>query len=1315
MGSAVFRRSPEPSINSLKHPVPDEIPREMSSLSQEPPNKSSYGSTKTDENVVSKLEKKGSLLSDTKKPRRGQSLSNKPDLHKVSRTGTSSVKSQENKEPLNEEVQPTEQELGTESNIEVPNSALQLKEFWLNMDQLCDLFDTIDVYHKPHTYPVKKTYENMIAAGSYTDRSPANGLYLFVDSIHPFEAIIGLSTICQWPPPLLKITERSFSDIELFHLLADWTPNQNTCPDSDHSFVTVNPPQARLIVEKVCCSRISGNPVKCLDINAHRAISLNLPAGRHCFSLIVCSPLGYRVTVLGSPVVTFSPASHVTPVLSEKTSDSLGPAVSREKSPRLSKLTKPRQRQPSPALVMETLFQPYQMELCDEDRLFNSCLTKVPTRVRNRAHAIVAGLLNLGRIYTSLYNEEQWSTILPRRDSIEQASSKDSSGILSEQQAHWLLQQYASRRKELESLILTNVPDKTVSHENPIGSKAFRRSLLAILQQLCCSGETGESLATPEMNLAWRVVQWDWTTDNPLNVTYRTPRGPTPTSRSKGRMRSALGEKQAQSIRKEGSEEEFQVRWSQPIDPDTLIAVVRIQAVFRGYHTRLCMRLRSPQTMVSFLVPSLRANSLSDTLLDNCDSPSYIRMKAALMRKAKRVESGWSKCLELLHRGQTEREIGVDLVQMLLEQNELEFGKDLERYIACLDFTGSQPARPSSGALNITEECKAKTEVSPKVQDWVALLFRDILTIGPQNEPKDGGLTKNFRMRFRTDLPDCQVQVVNNDTGQEVYTVFTGTVHPVSLKLNGNGYSLLGIGGPSPAPEGRWLLRLMAPGRNGLNGLPQIQNDWQRPLCTAFKARELTGYYVPNEKALLFRRHVEVDRDQLITVHLRLSAPSVPVRLSIFHSNQLVTAATGVGDVCVRTQLLRSTRDLPISQSRSLTKEDQSDSSSTGRRSVTSSARKTGKVSRQSSAGSSGRKSRESSVTSTSQTKRLSSREGHPLSGDRRSHIHPCWIEAHVDRNAWPLSLENWSFLVEQKQAQLEEFLARRQRETPTRQRTTTVATKSPKEKQITPTSEIDERQAHWKMRIILDATKLNEVRILPEENIAERVRAMKAAWEELEPGRAKRAALSHAILREDLPVEPAAQSCGEGFDSRARYTLDPPPSLSNTPSESFRLEKARLAETLGHIEQQRLEEAIRLLRLLDESSFIGTQYLKALNEEEITSDPSESVTLKQKVYNEFQKACDEAKECLKAEKTRERDMFILLMKTLQLLNDKSRAAYFESCEALRCKLLDTYRKEQEILKERESALDQPDSRTSSGRQRRKQRDSGKKSKKRNP
>ncbi|GAA56726.1 calpain-7-like protein [Clonorchis sinensis] len=601
----------------------------------------------------------------------------KREIQLSSRTGTSSVKSQENKEPLNEEVQPTEQELGTESNIEVPNSALQLKEFWLNMDQLCDLFD-----------------------------------------IHPFEAIIGLSTICQWPPPLLKITERN------------WTPNQNTCPDSDHSFVTVNPPQARLIVEKVCCSRISGNPVKCLDINAHRAISLNLTAGRHCFSLIVCSPLGYRVTVLGSPVVTFSPASHVTPVLSEKTSDSLGPAVSREKSPRLSKLTKPRQRQPSPALVMETLFQPYQMELCDED-------------------------------------------------------------------------------------------------------------------------------PTPEMNLAWRVLQWDWTTDNPLNVTYRTPRGPTPTSRSKGRMRSALGEKQAQSIRKEGSEEEFQVRWSQPIDPDTLIAVVRIQAVFRGYHTRLCMRLRSPQTMVSFLVPSLRANSLSDTPLDNCDSPSYIRMKAALMRKAKRVESGWSKCLELLHRGQTEREIGVDLVQMLLEQNELEFGKDLERYIACLDFTGSQPARPSSGALNITEECKAKTEVSPKVQDWVALLFRDILTIGPQNEPKDGGLTKNFRMRFRTDLPDCQVQVVNNDTGQEVYTVFTGTVHPVSLKLNGNGYSLLGIGGPSPAPEGRWLLRLMAPGRNGLNGLPQIQNDWQRPLCTAFKARELTGYYVPNEKALLFRRHVE--------------------------------------------------------------------------------------------------------------------------------------------------------------------------------------------------------------------------------------------------------------------------------------------------------------------------------------------------------------------------------------------------------------------------------------------------------------------------
>ncbi|OON18944.1 hypothetical protein X801_05193 [Opisthorchis viverrini] len=469
-----------------------------------------------------------------------------------------------------------------------------------------------------------------------------------------------------------------------------------------------------------------------------------------------------------------------------------------------------------------------------------------------------------------------------------------------------------------------------------------------------------------------------------------------------------------------GSEEEFQTRWSQQIDPDTLIAVVRIQAAFRGYHTRLCMRLRSPQTIVSFLVPSLRSNSLSDSPLGDCDTPRYVRMKMALMRKAKRVESGWSKCLELLNRGQTEREIGVDLVQMLVEQNELEFGRDLERYIACLDFTGSQPARPVSDILNLTEECTAKPELSPKVQDWVTLLFRDILTIGPQNDPKDEGSTKDFRMRFRTDLPDCQVKIINNDTGQELYTIFTGTVHPTSLKLNKNGYSLLGIGGPSPSPEGRWLLRLMAPGTNGLNGLPQIQNDWQRPLCTAFKAKEVTGYYVPNEKALLFRRHVEVDRDQLITVHLRLSAPSVPVRLSIFHSNQLVTAATGVGEVCVRAQLLRSTKDLPISQPRSLTKEDQSDSSSTGRR---PSAKKTGRVSRQSSTGSSGRKSRESSISSTSQPKRMSSREGHPLSGDRRSHVHPCWIEAHVDKNAWPLSLENWSFLVEQKKAQLEEFL----------------------------------------------------------------------------------------------------------------------------------------------------------------------------------------------------------------------------------------------------------------------------------------------------
>nr|CAH8872076.1 unnamed protein product [Trichobilharzia regenti] len=80
------------------------------------------------------------------------------------------------------------------------------KEIWLDISDFCEIFRTVDIYHKPNTYSIVRTHSNL----KPSDTSPSVH-YLLCDSIHPCEIILQLSVVYQWPLPVVKTFSPSYS------------------------------------------------------------------------------------------------------------------------------------------------------------------------------------------------------------------------------------------------------------------------------------------------------------------------------------------------------------------------------------------------------------------------------------------------------------------------------------------------------------------------------------------------------------------------------------------------------------------------------------------------------------------------------------------------------------------------------------------------------------------------------------------------------------------------------------------------------------------------------------------------------------------------------------------------------------------------------------------------------------------------------------------------------------------------------------------------------------------------------------------------
>ncbi|VDP84729.1 unnamed protein product [Echinostoma caproni] len=573
-------------------------------------------------------------------------------------------------------------------------------------------------------------------------------------------------------------------------------------------------------------------------------------------------------------------------------------------------------------------------------------------------------------------------------------------------------------------------------------------------------------------------------------------------------------------------------RWNQPVDPDVLIAIVRIQAYFRGYRTRLALYLNNPRNVISLVLATDQANTdeadrsaLASEIISHSDSGQLCRR---LLAQAKRAGDGWFKCTQLLQHANTENDVGLALVKSLVRTGQINFMQDLEHLVAYCDYTGtySELGQPE---IMVDTSPSSEAHVKPN-RGWINLLFRQLIQ-PPTTDTKSPNcpVPIPFSMRLKCELRGTHVLLINNDTGEKLEPSVRYPSSWINLHPTPGGYTLLGLAGHGPAPGGNWHLRLFGHGIYGDQGLPRLLNVFsvKKGLCCVFNQIEASDYYAPNSHGLLFSRQLQTETEQLITVHLRLSSPNVPVQLTIRCGDSTIplTRAQGVGEAIILSYLIKpepdsntgeqnvnndgasvrennkilgsDTRDL--TETRTASSKPSLKSGSQGRptqlkkstRGSSSPGAPSGdKQTARPTASSHSSRSRSGDKTTASQSPSHTRHRGGSQSPSQpqQARDRRVWIEAHVDKSQWPLSMRNWSFLEEIRRNQLHEYLvSASSRTTASNGKLSDLAgsversvkplptskQNSNRSKQQTgrvPSAKLDENQAHWKLRILVDS-----------------------------------------------------------------------------------------------------------------------------------------------------------------------------------------------------------------------------------------------------
>uniref|UniRef100_A0A1I8I4F7 PHD-type domain-containing protein n=1 Tax=Macrostomum lignano TaxID=282301 RepID=A0A1I8I4F7_9PLAT len=183
---------------------------------------------------------------------------------------------------------------------------VERKRRWLTLTELIDCFHCLHVYHKVDTYQYRHSFSDLrgIASASARDSTPskksagtgtgqsrevdrslqdrgAGPVFLLVDSLEPSEIILSMSVLSRWPESysvsLAASSARAGVGLDEVQRKPRDPPNPGSCVAELHNWKS-----PRL-----------GQQFKRVRTSGTKAVSLSLPAGRHCLRLFARAPTAF--------------------------------------------------------------------------------------------------------------------------------------------------------------------------------------------------------------------------------------------------------------------------------------------------------------------------------------------------------------------------------------------------------------------------------------------------------------------------------------------------------------------------------------------------------------------------------------------------------------------------------------------------------------------------------------------------------------------------------------------------------------------------------------------------------------------------------------------------------------------------------------------------------------------------------------------------------------------------------------------------------------------------------------------------------------
>nr|XP_004541797.1 androglobin isoform X6 [Maylandia zebra] len=372
-------------------------------------------------------------------------------------------------------------------------------------------------------------------------------------------------------------------------------------------------------------------------------------------------------------------------------------------------------------------------------------------------------------------------------------------------------------------------------------------------------------------------------------------------------------------------------------------------------------------------------------------------------------------------------------------------------------------------------------------------------------------------------IPNCLLHVINNDTGEEVNTVFN-RVAPHVYQPNKLGYTFVAEAiTPELPPSGaKWRMCLIG----SKEPLPKLSRDTP---VSEFSVEELRDYYIPNNKNLICCYRVHVTTDTVATVQLQTSHPDVLIRLSILDHEKQVAGKTGKGHVVIPVFFFLVNKDTEEN------KQEQSPSENTFQQN----------------------EGEDSAVK-----KSISSSDQYqPPTETMITPVHKYVVQAEVLYKTWNLSESQLAFACSVKDLEnnetrvnkLEDVKRSSTTSTPNRDGLKSDATKTQRKTKgdkgkpaVANETSLDLTKPNWMLRVVTDNSKAKGIDVKRDTERIDQIKTIKKAWEMAEPGRSAKAFQSRLHFLKQVQQKECGDAATEENNDASRPGQDISQSASN-------------------------------------------------------------------------------------------------------------------------------------------------------------------------